>query len=407
MKIFKFLVLLLVLSNCAFAQQPYVLLISFDGFRWDYPNRGITPNIEKMREDGVSASSLRPTFPSKTFPNHYAIISGMYNDHHGIIANFFENPFTKEIYRLGDSLAVTNSKWYLGEPFWTTAERQGVISASYFWPGSEQKLSYRHPTYFEKYDHFRPHNTSVDGVIKWLRLPREKRPHFITLYFHDTDDKGHHFGPRSEEINNAIMSLDSVIGYLYQRFDDIGMRDSVNVILVSDHGMTEIDTNRTIHIDKILNGFDYKMGGTRPVMTIKPAKKNDFDEIFKTLKKNEFHYKVYKKENLPEFYHYKDDPFIYPIILVADLGWSLVNQKFFNEMADSGDKGNHGYDNNQIDMHGIFIAAGPAFKNGYKTGTVWNIDIYPLLCKIFNIYPRSNIDGRLERIEFILKAMDN
>ena len=400
MKAFKIFIVQLIFSISLFAQQPYVLLISFDGFRWDYPNRGITPNIEKMRESGVAALSFRPTFPSKTFPNHYAIISGMYNDHHGIIANHFENPFTGEIYKLGDSVAVTNSKWYLGEPFWTTAERQGVISASYFWPGSEQKLSYRHPTYYETYDHFRPHKTSVDGVIEWLQLPYEKRPHFITLYFHDTDDAGHDFGPNSENVNKAIVSLDSVIGYLYERLEKINMKDSVNVILLSDHGMTEIDTSRVIRVDKILEGFNYKIGGTKPVMTIQPEKEN-FEEIFDLLKRNEFHYKVYKKENLPDFYHYNENPFIYSIILVADLGWSLTNEQMFEEMITS--KGNHGYDNNHTDMHGIFIAAGPAFKNHYKTGTIWNIDVYPLLCRLFGIYPQSNIDGNLERIEFILK----
>ncbi len=400
MKVFKLFILQLIFSISLFAQQPYVLLISFDGFRWDYPNRGITPNIEKMRESGVAALSFRPTFPSKTFPNHYAIISGMYNDRHGIIANHFENPFTGEIYKLGDSLAVTNSKWYLGEPFWTTAERQGVISASYFWPGSEQKLSYRHPTYYETYDHFRPHKTSVDGVIEWLQLPYEKRPHFITLYFHDTDDAGHNFGPNSENINKAIVSLDSVIGYLYERLEKINMKDSVNVILLSDHGMTEIDTSRVIRVDKILEGFNYKIGGTKPVMTIQPEKEN-FEEIFDLLKRNEFHYKVYKKENLPDFYHYNENPFIYSIILVADLGWSLTDKLMFEEMITT--KGNHGYDNNHTDMHGIFIAAGPAFKNHYKTGTLWNIDVYPLLCRLFGVYPRSDIDGNLERIEFILK----
>ncbi len=402
MNIFKIIILLLGFTLSAFAQQPYVVLISFDGFRWDYPNRGISPNIEKMREKGTSALSLRPTFPSKTFPNHYAIITGMYNDHHGIIANFFENTFTHEIYRLGDSLAVKNSKWYLGEPFWTTAERQGVISASYFWPGSEQKLSYRHPTYFEKYDHFRPHKTSVDGVVDWLRLPYQKRPHFITLYFHDTDDMGHDFGPNSEEINKAIMSLDSVVGYLYQRLDEINMKDSVNVILLSDHGMTEIDTNRVIRIDKILNGFNFKIGGTKPAMTILPSD-GELEKVFEKLKQNEFHYKVYKKENLPEHFHYKDNPFIYPLILVADIGWSLVNDTLFQEMKESYGKGNHGYDNNHVDMHGIFIAEGPAFKKNYKTGTLWNVDVYPLLCKIFGIYPRSGIDGKSERIDFILK----
>ncbi len=391
------------LAIVIFAQpKPYVLLISFDGFRWDYPNRGITPNIEKMRENGVSASSLQPSFPSKTFPNHYSIITGQYIEHHGIIANHFTNPFTNEVYRLGDSVSVRQSKWYLGEPFWTTAERQGIISASYFWPGSEQKTSYRHPTYFEKYDHYRPHKTSVNGVINWLKLPYAKRPHFITLYFHDTDDYGHEFGPNSKEISKAIVSLDSVIGYLYNQFSAIGMKDSINVILVSDHGMTEISPKRVINVETILHSYKYISEAKGPFMLIKPFK-NQTDSIFNILSRNENHYKVYKKENMPKYYHYSENAFIYPIILVADLGWSLGNNKSIKEFRKIREKGNHGYDNRQIDMHGIFIAEGPNFKKGYKTGTVWNVDIYPLLCKIFNIFPASNIDGKIERIGFVLK----
>lgn len=404
MKLRKTILSFLLLTAIILTAQPkpYVLLISFDGFRWDYPNRGITPNIEKMRESGVSASSLQPSFPSKTFPNHYTIITGDYIDHHGIIANDFTNPFTGEVYRLGDSVSVRESKWYLGEPFWTTAERQGIISASYFWPGSEQKLSYRHPTYFEHYDHYRPHKISVNGVIDWLKLPYAKRPHFITLYFHDTDDYGHNFGPNSKEISKAIVSLDSVIGYLYQRFDSIGMKDSINVILVSDHGMTEISTKRVINVETILKGYKYKIEDNGPFSMIKP-KKGQTDSIFSILKRNENHYKVYKKKNMPKYYHYSENAFIYPIILVADLGWTLGTDKSIYEFNKSKEKGNHGYDNHQIDMHGIFIANGPNFKNGYKTGTIWNIDIYPLLCKIFNIVPASNIDGKIERIGFVLK----
>lgn len=397
--IFYFVFLTIVISA---QTKPYVLLISFDGFRWDYPNRGITPNIEKMRETGVSASSLQPSFPSKTFPNHYTIVTGDYIEHHGIITNHFTNPFTGEVYRLGDSVSVRQSKWYLGEPFWTTAERQGIISASYFWPGSEQTLSYRHPTYFEKYDHYRPHKTSVNGVIKWLQLPYAKRPHFITLYFHDTDDYGHKYGPNSKEITTAIKSLDSVIGFIYQRLNSIGMKDSINVILVSDHGMTEISPKRVINIESILKGYKYSSEAQGPFMLIKPSKNNS-DSVFNILKRNEFHYKVYKKKNMPKYYHYSENAFIYPIILVADLGWSLGTNKSIAKFKNHIMHGNHGYDNHQLDMHGVFIANGPNFKNGYRTGTVWNVDIYPLLCKIFNIEPASNIDGKIERIGFVLK----
>lgn len=402
MKIKKILFYLL-FTQLLFAQStPYVILISFDGFRWDYSERGITPNLDKMKHEGVHALSMRPAFPSKTFPNHYSIVTGMYPENHGIILNSFVNPVTNERYRLSDSSAVRNGKWYLGEAFWETADRNGIKTASYFWPGSEVNLEYRHPDYFEHYEHNRPYRTRVDGVLDWLQLPEKDRPHFITLYFHDTDTYGHNYGPDSPEINQSIQRLDSLIGYLYHGLQTIGMEDSTNVIIVSDHGMTEISVERTINIEEMLCGYDYQLGGAKPVMMIEPDK-NDFNDIYELLKRNENHYKVYLKSEMPRHFHFSNNPFIYSIVLVADLGWSLVNERWLNGMKNSYSKGNHGYDNNTTDMHGVFIAAGPNFNNNYETGTIWNIDVYPLLCKIFQITPRSNIDGKLNRIEFILK----
>ncbi len=382
--------------------KPYVILVSFDGFRWDYANRNITPNLDLVKSNGVTALSLRPTFPSKTFPNHWAIITGMYNDHHGIIANKFLNPFTKEVYRLGDTVSVRDSKWYLGEPFWQTAERNGIKTASYFWPGSEVNDKSKRPTYFKKYEHNKPYKERIDGVINWLQLPQKDRPHFITLYFHDTDSYGHAFGPNSTEVNKSIKRLDLLVGYFTEELSKINLIDSTNIIFVSDHGMTEISLNKVVHIDDILVGYKYSMQGEKPFALIEPSKE-DFEKVYTTLKKNENHYKTYLKKELPKYYHYSENPFIPSIILVADLGWSLVNGKWFNAMKKANVSGNHGYDNNHTDMHGLFIAQGPNLKNGYKTGTLWNIDIYPMLCKIFDIEPRANIDGRLERIEFILK----
>ncbi len=402
MKKIIFIWLIFISSSLIAQPKPYVLLVSFDGFRWDYANRKITVNLDSIKSKGVSALSLRPTFPSKTFPNHLAIITGMYNDHHGIIANHFVNPFTKEVYKLGDTVSVRDEKWYLGEAFWETAKRHGIKTASYFWPGSELRNSNRRPSYYMKYEHTKPYKERIDGVINWLKLPEKKRPHFITLYFHDTDSYGHAFGPNSPEINTSIKRLDSLVGYLNNKLTAINMLDSINVIFVSDHGMTEISLDKTINIENILSGYNYKIEGGQPFMLIEPSK-NDFHEAYKTLKKNEEHYKTYLKKDLPEFYHYSENSFIPSIVLIADIGWSLVNNKILTAMKKHHSKGNHGYDNNYIDMHGIFIARGPNFKNGYKTGTLWNIDIYPLLCKIFGIEPRANIDGRLERIGFILK----
>lgn len=398
-----FLFLLIFLSEIIFSQtQPYVLLVSFDGFRWDYLNRNITPNLNEVIENGVRASSLRPVSPSKTFPNHYSIISGMYAENHGIIFNSFEDVHTYDYYRIGDTSAVRNSKWYKGEAFWETAEKNGITTASYFWPGSEMNDPERRPTYFKRYQHNEPYKNRIDGVINWLKLPQKERPHFITLYFHDTDTYGHNFGPNSPEIDQSIQRLDSLVGYLNENLKNIGMIDSVNIIYVSDHGMTEVDTSRTINIEEILPGMKYKFGGTKTLAMIEPQA-SDYDSVLALLQINESHYTVYQKEQLPDYYHFRNNENIFSIILSADLGWSLVNNKQLSRMKKYSDKGNHGYDKDYIDMHGVFLARGPNFKVNYKTGTLWNIDINPLLCKIFNIYPNPQIDGKLERIEFLLK----
>ncbi len=403
MKPIKIFLFFFLTSFCIYAQaQPYVLLVSFDGFRWDYLNRNITPNLNKVINNGVRALSLRPTFPSKTFPNHLSIITGMYAEKHGIIFNHFENVKSNLIYKLSDTSAVRNPEWYKGEAFWTTAEKNNITTASFFWPGSELNNAKRRPTYYKKYEHNLPYKERIDGVINWLQLPQNKRPHFITLYFDDTDTYGHEFGPNSLEINQSIKRLDDLVGYLNDELSKIGMKDSLNIIFVSDHGMTEIDASRSINIENILEGLNYKVGGIKTLTMIEPSS-NDFDSVYARLERNQSHFKIYRKENLPKYYNFNKNDNIYSILLVAELGWSIVNNQQLLNMSMGYRKGNHGYDNNNIDLHGIFAATGPNFKNGYGTGTLWNIDIYPLLCKIFNIEPNKNIDGKLERIEFLLK----
>jgi predicted AlkP superfamily pyrophosphatase or phosphodiesterase len=399
MKKYSFIIFAIIFSAFAYAQnKPYVILVSYDAFRWDYLNRGITPNFDKVKQEGVSALSFRPSFPSKTFPNHLAIITGMYPAHHGIIANRIVDPFTGSTYSMSDSNSVRDAKWYLGEAFWETAERQGIRTASFFWPGSEVLIPFKHPTYYEAYKHTLPYEQRVDGVIKWLRLPQEKRPHFITAYFHETDDQGHRYGPNAPETNDAIKRLDDITGLLIHKLDSIKMKDSVNIIFLSDHGMTEVSTERTINVEKIAGKELCRLEDSGPVMFVAPNANMDKD-VYSILKKNENHYKVYYRDEIPESFHFSDHPFIAPIVIIADMGWELMT----NRETKWKPKGDHGFDNNDLDMHGIFVAQGPAFKKNYRTGTLWNIDVYPLLCKIFNIMPRANIDGRLDRIGYLLK----
>lgn len=402
----KFLVIsafLFLFAKIAVGQNNgYTILISFDGFRWDYANRGISPNLDYIKNNGVSALSLKPSFPSKTFPNHYTIVTGLYPQNHGIIANNFINPINGKIFKVGDTAAVRNPEWYKGEAIWETARRQGVKTASYFWPGSEVNQISRRPDYYEKYEHMKDYNLRIDGVINWLKLPYADRPRLITMYFDATDTYGHNFGTNSLEINFSIMKLDSLIGKLFEGLKNINLIDSTNIIIVSDHGMTDISSNKIINVQELLNGIDCTYWDMGPVMYLLPAKELT-DKVYNTLKKSERNFKIYKKSEMPDYFHFSESYIIPDLILVADPGWSLVTDKDLKKYSSNYSGGNHGYDNNYLDMHGIFFAIGPDFKKGYKTGTLNNIDIYPLLADLLGIFPNQKIDGNLENIKFVLK----
>ncbi|MCP5054529.1 MAG: alkaline phosphatase family protein [bacterium] len=401
-----FLLLLLNLLPGAASEEkekPYVILISFDGFRWDYGQRGISPTLKKMAETGVSALSLQPVFPTKTFPNHYSLVTGLYPQNHGIVANQFTDPFSGKQYLAGRDAEVHESRWYWGEPIWETAERQGIVAGTYFWVGSELNVNYRRSTYLEAYEHSRTFKERVEGVLNWLKLPEPKRPHFITLYFHATDSAGHRFGPDHPKTNDAIKELDLHLGQLITGLKELKLLAKTNIIIVSDHGMAEVSGKRLVNIEKRLQGMEFKIQRAyTPVMMIY-CPETEKEKIYKKLQREAEHYTVYYREEVPGYFHFSNHPFISPIVLIASPGWSLVDNAMEKRLSRRDSFGNHGYDNHLLDMHGIFYAMGPAFKKGYRTGTVRTVDIYPLLCKILNIMPRRPIDGKLERIEFVLK----
>lgn len=395
--------LILVLFYSTFAQvKNYTILISLDGFRWDYPERGFSPNLEYIKNNGVHALSLKPCFPSKTFPNHYSIITGMYPENHGIISNNFTNPATHQKYSLYDSIAVRDPKWYKGEAIWETAKRQGVITASYFWPGSELTEDYRRPDYFEKFVYTRPYHERVEGVLNWLQLPFDKRPHFITLYFDATDTSGHNYGPNSIQINQSIALEDSMLGLLINGLKKINLLDSTNIIVISDHGMAQLSSERVINIDKLLTGFKFKTADKGTMMFIYPDEK-DKQSVYKKLKDSEKNYRVFWRDEIPAYLHFNKNHLIAEVVIIADNGYSLFDGKDVEKYTSKFPQGNHGYDPEFIDMHGIFFAMGPDFKVNYTCGTIENIHIYPLLAKILKIFPNNNIDGKPERIEYLLK----
>lgn len=374
-----------------------------DGLRHDQVNNTNMPFLDSLSKNGVKALSLKPCFPSKTFPNHYSIITGQYPENHGIISNSFANKENGKKFSLGNEDEVRNAEWYKGEAFWQTAKENGILTASYFWPGSELNLEYRRPHYFMKYNHDTPFKSRVDSVLGWLRLEESKRPRFITLYFHEPDSKSHKYGPNSQEVKIVLQNLDSVLSYFYENLKSLNFFNNINLIFLSDHGMTKVSKEKFLDFEQLIAGLNisYQNLGTFAMVDINnPDETND---IFSRLNEKENNFKVYLKSNVPEHLHFSSNPLISSILLIPENGWQFYEKSRLGGHYIENMSGNHGFDNNHIDMHGTFIAIGSAFKNNYKTGTLNNIDIYPLLCKIFGIYPRSNIDGCINNIGFILK----
>jgi len=376
-------------------KEPYVVMLSVDGFRWDYPDKVPTPNLDYIAENGVKAKSLKPVFPTKTFPNHYSMATGLYPDHHGIVLNSFYDEEMDKYYAIRNREAVENPDFYDGEPIWVTAENQGICSASYFWVGSESAVKGVRPTYWKKYDHRFPFEQRLDSVIAWLQLPEEERPHLILWYIHEPDSKGHRFGPDSKEIEDCVVYLDSLIGVFITKIEELPYNDEINVIVTSDHGMCAISKDRTVYLhDYVDKEWIDIIQGYNPNYNIK-AKQEFYDTLY-TVLKNIPHIKAWKNTEVPEKFHYGTHPRVMDFVVLADSSWSV---RLEGERAKDG--GTHGYDNDNTDMHAIFYAFGPDFKKGYIQNTFNNIDIYPLITNILNLEP-AKIDGEFENVKMML-----
>lgn len=376
---------------------PYVVMLSMDGFRWDYPEKVNTPNLDYIEKIGVRADASIPCFPTKTFPNHYSMATGLYPENHGIILNSFYAPDIDKYYWISNNEAVTDSAFYFGEPIWVTAEKQGVTSASYFWVGSEASHDNIFPSYHYAYNGKVPFEERIDGVIEWLNLSEDKRPHLILWYIQEPDSKGHDVGPDHPEMDFMIEYLDSLVGVFNNKIADLPIADDINVIITSDHGMGQITEEKTVCLfDLIKKDWCEHIDGGNPVFLI-DAKDEYYDTIFNILSATE-HITTWKKEDVPERLHYSSGLRLKDFVIVADSSWSII--KHSKKRYYSG--GTHGYDNKNKDMHAIFYAYGPAFKVNYKHPSINNIDIYPLICEILGIEP-VEVDGDLKNVIKMLR----
>ena len=374
------------------AQETYTVIVSCDGFRWDFPIIYEAPTMDKLSKIGVQ-SDMQPTYPASTFPNHYAMATGLYPDHHGIVNNSFWDPDLQLTYAVGDKLTGKDPRFFLGEPIWVTAERQGVKTATIYWVGSDLDNS-RHASYW--YDYGKPlisYEERIQKALEYLQLPEPERPHFIMVYFDEPDKTEHTYGPNSEETRQAVKKADDAVGQLYEGLMKLPIADKINFIVVSDHGMASEDPSRVVNPDDYLKPewYEHMIIGIPTSIFTKPEYR---ETVYNTLKDIP-HLTVWKKNEIPAYLHYGTSKRLGDIIVAPDMDWEFRN-------TPRGGYGAHGYDPTDPYMHAIFRAVGPAFKKGYIARQFENVDIYPLLCHLMGIQP-APCDGKLDRIKLILK----
>jgi predicted AlkP superfamily pyrophosphatase or phosphodiesterase len=383
--------------------KPTVILISIDGFRYDYLEKYRPPTLNRLAKRGVRAEWMVPSFPTKTFPNHYTIATGLYPEHHGIIENNIWDFGTT--FGLSKREELRNPRWWLGEPIWVTAEKQGQRAAAFFFPGTEAKIGGYWPTFWKEYKHETPHEERVDTVLGWLDQLAEKRPTFITLYFSDVDDAGHSFSPDSPQTREAVTKVDAAIARLTAGLKARKIDKEVNLVIVSDHGMASVDQRSAVILDE---HFDTEKTEqvlwTGEIVQIFP-KAGMESEIINGLRAVQ-HAVCWRKAEIPERLHYRDSRRIAPIVCSAEEGWFMTQRNRYKAQKQRPDfgqlKGAHGYDNKYESMRAIFIGHGRAFRKGKVVAPFENIHVYELMCRILGLRPALN-DGSFERVKHLIR----
>jgi predicted AlkP superfamily pyrophosphatase or phosphodiesterase len=365
----------------------------------EYIDRNPTPNFDRMIDGGVKAKHMIPVFPTKTFPNHYSQVTGLLVENHGIIANSFPDDSLNAEFSYGPPEGSPNDeRWWGGEPIWITAELQGKTSATMFWPGSEASINGVQPTKWKPYDGSVNNYARIDSVMSWLDPNGEVNADLSTLYFSHVDSRGHSYGPESPEVDRAVMNADSLAGYLWSRIDSLDLRDQLNVIFVSDHGMAAPNEEQVIFLDELIDLNTVEMIEFNPVAMIKPDE-GMTEQVYNSLKQNEENYRVFLKDELPDDYGFTDHYRIPEIIMIADVPYTITSRDFFERSGVRA--GVHGYDYKAPEMASIFIASGPAFRDGAMAEPFSALNLYELMAYILELEPAMN-DGDLQEVEHIL-----
>jgi hypothetical protein len=378
--------------------RPYLVLLSLDGFRPDYLTLYPAPNLQRIVQRGTTAESLAPVFPTSTFPNHYTQVTGLYPERHGIVGNSFWDPQREQQFSIGNRVVVEDGSWYRGEPIWLTAERQGVRAGSYYWVGSE--ATGLRPTYWKVYDGSVPNAARVDSVLSWLRLPDGQRPRLVTLYMSTIDGAGHQAGPHTTLVRDAVAQVDQAVGRLLDGIDALPQRDSVYLLVMSDHGMARYESEEyevlAHHID--LSTVRVATAGTYASLHVHPGGPSAA-QLRDQLNAGLQHGRAYLRAELPERLRYRADPRIGDVVVLMNEPYHLIRS---NPSGASG--GNHGWDPDNPAMQGILLMLGPSIPAGARIPPVRAVDLYPLFADIMNLEPAPGLDGEAGALRGALDA---
>lgn len=395
-----FLMLWLLFPLILLAQEPteqYVVMVSLDGFRADYIEKHGANFLKKLGEEGVRVKRMKPANPTKTFPNHYTLATGLYPEHHGLVGNVFYAPQLGRVYKLSDRKTVEDGAFYGGEPIWNTARKAGLKTASFYWVGTEANVQGMQPDIWKKYNSRVSLPQRIDSVVSWLQLPVKERPRLVMLYYNEPDHSGHRYGPDSKEVQEKVHYIDKQMQHLYEKLMQLPIAEKINLIIVSDHGMRSISAKKQIILeDYIKKDWVEGIYGSNPVYTI-TAKKALHDSVYNALRKIK-HLRFYNRGEAPARWKFGANKRIGDFLLVAKSGWSLfaVHAKG-RELG-----GTHGYFNGDRQMAALFVAKGAAFKDHYRQRKLNNVDVYNVVAKILGISPAPN-DGNPKQVRRLLK----
>ncbi|HVS54363.1 MAG TPA: ectonucleotide pyrophosphatase/phosphodiesterase [Opitutaceae bacterium] len=395
-------VLFAVVANAAQnVSPPPLVLISMDAFRWDYCalHPAETPHLRELMRTGVTARALLPVFPSNTFPNHYTLVTGLYPSHHGIINNRMFDAASGEFFDSHQVRAVGNPRWWGGEPIWVTAIKQGGRAASWFWVGSETEIKGVRPEIWHLWDPNLSFESRLDELVAWLRRVRGSAPVVATFYLEEVNSIGHKFGPDSPELVAAVQEADARVGRIEAELHAAGLEP--NFVVVSDHGMASISTERIVVLDDYLDQKSVQLDFDGPVAGLRPLQ-GDVDSLLRALAPLT-HAKAYRAADLPARFHVDPaNPRVPPVWIVPDEGWEIYFRSYFSTVRAHFNHGDHGYDPAFERMHATFIANGPSFRRGVTIPEVENIHVYNLLCAALGLKPAPN-DGDDRLVQSVLR----